>query len=117
MQEPKSFFHAFHLLVQMFPVFRLYDLQYLHGHVRLVKDASGKRKSPEIPGVGVADRQVDIGYVRQPVSVFRVQFRIVPAVENLMRKTDQLASSAFCRVKKLADAYSPMTLPVRSSFS
>ena len=101
----------------MFPVFRLYDLQDLHGHIGLVKDPTGEWKDPEIPGVGVANRQEDIGDVSQPVSVFCVQFRIVPAVENLMRKTDQLASSAFCRVKKLADAYSPMTLPVRSSFS
>lgn len=101
----------------MLPVFRLYDLEHLHGHIWLIKDASGKRKHPEIARIRVADRQKDIGNVCQPVSVFRVQFRIVPAVENLMRKTDQLASSALCRVKKLADAYSPMTLPVRSSFS
>ena len=101
----------------MFPVFRLYDLQNLHCHIGLVKDASGKRESPEIPSVRVTDRQEDIGDVSQPVSVFHVQFRVIPAVEDLSRKAGYLASSAFSRVKKLADAYSPMTLPVRSSFS
>ena len=101
----------------MFPVFRLYDLQDLHGHIRLVKDPTGEWKDPEIPGVGVANRQEDIDDVSQTVSVFRVQFCVVPAVEDLTRKAGYLASSVFSRVKKLADAYSPMTLPVRSSFS
>ena len=101
----------------MLAVFRLYDLQDLHGHIRLIKDSAGERKNPEIPGVGVANRQIDIGDVSQPVFVFHVQFRVIPAVEDLTREAGYLASSAFSRVKKLAEAYSPMTLPVRSSFS
>lgn len=111
------FHQAFVLLIQMFSVFTLNDLQNLHRHIRLIQDTSGKRKSPEIACIRVADRQVNVGDVHQPVSVFCVQFRIIPAVENLVGKRDYFPSFPFGGVKKLADAYSPIIFPVRSSFS
>ena len=76
--------YAFNLFIQMLPVHGLYDLQNLHRHVRLVQYTPGKRKSLEITCIRVADRQEKVSYVHQPVSVFSIQFLIVPAVENLL---------------------------------
>ena len=88
----------------MLSVLTLYDLHHLHRHVRLFQDTSWKRKHPEIPRVAVADRQEKVCYIHQPVSVFCVQFLIVPAVENLLRKAGYLPSLEVVWVKKLADA-------------
>lgn len=113
-QELMSLFHASQLFIQMLPVLSLYDLQNLHRHIRLIKDSSRERQHPEITRIRVTDGQIDIGYIHQPMSVFRVQFCIIPAVEHLTRKACYLPSSTLCRVKKLADESSGIVLHLRA---
>ena len=47
---------CFQFVLKMLPILTLYDLQYLHRHVWLIKDTSRKRKYPEITRVGVTNR-------------------------------------------------------------
>jgi len=119
-KRSRFFFFLIDLLypfVQMLPIFHLNGFQNLHRHIRLVQNTSGKRKLPKVTRVTVADWQKDISYVHQPMSVFCVQFSVVSTIEYFLRKTDYLSSFEVVWVKKLADAYSPITLPVRSIFS
>ena len=103
-----------HLLIQMNPILKLDQLHHLHSHIRLVTYRTGERQSPKIPGLGITARKVQVGDVRKPVLVFRIQFLRVPPPENLTGKRCYLSSLTFRRVKKAAWVYVSMTFLVSS---
>jgi len=54
----------FHFFIEMFAILHLNDLQNLHRHIWLIQDTTEERKRPEITGIRVTNRQVNIGNVR-----------------------------------------------------
>jgi|GEM_PF-6986090 len=69
--------------MQMPPVVELDELEDLHRHVRLVHERARERQVPEVPALGVAQGQVDVRYVGQPVSVLSEELGAAPSVEDL----------------------------------
>ena len=105
----------FHLIIQMNPILKLNQLHHLHGNIWLVAYRTRAWKIPEVPSFGITARKVQVGDVRKPMLVFRVQFLRVPSPENFPGKRCYLSSLTFRRVKKAAWVYVSITFLVSSS--
>jgi hypothetical protein len=86
----------------MLAVVELYQPDNLHAHVRLVHDAPREREHPEVAGLGVADRQVHIGYPAEPAPVLPVELGAVSSFEHFCAERGDLPPVLCARVKKAA---------------
>ena len=84
------------------PVAELDQLEDLHAHVRLVHEGTGERQVPEVPAFRVTARQIDIGYVEEPVAVLAIELGAASSVEDFSAEGRDLAPLASAREKKAA---------------